>query len=76
MKVEGEAAKMLVAGMCSGMASNKERDMRKNGLECPECSSELFDSEGGVIHLDPPRKRTRCRKCTYRGWREIETEPA
>ena len=71
MKLEGEAAKQFAMAMCKGMSSGHQ-DHRSNGQTCPECGSDLVDSEGGVIHLDPPRKRTRCNKCCYRGWRSIE----
>lgn len=67
MPLEGEAALALM----KGFRGRKRKYGQKNGLKCPECGEELVDPES-VIHLDPPRKRTKCTHCDYKGWREIE----
>lgn len=41
----------------------------KNGLACPVCGKEMFDTTPNMIHVShPPRKAIHCR-CGYRGWR-------
>lgn len=43
-----------------------------NGISCPDCGSELIDSEPGVLFLsDPPKKSIKCIKleCNYTGYR-------
>jgi len=41
----------------------------KNGIECPECESELFDSLPGVILMSaPPKKMVHC-NCGFRSYR-------
>lgn len=42
---------------------------------CPECASDLFYTEKGVIHLDPPRKRVKCAQCDYRGFLSVDSSP-
>ena len=37
-----------------------------NGIACPNCGSELFDS-GLTLTLNPPLHLTFCRHCTYKG---------
>ena len=41
-----------------------------NGIECPECESELVDT-GPDIELTsyPPRKTINCLRCQYTGYR-------
>jgi hypothetical protein len=73
-QIEGEAAKMLAMGLAKGMSSGTKNSLKSNGKDCPECKSPLYDTEGGVIHLDPPRKRVKCKKCTYKGFRSIDVE--
>ena len=71
VQLEGEAAKMMVSGMMSGMAGNKS-EVRRTNLKCPECDGDIVDTEGGVIQLFPARKRVACKACEYKGWRMYE----
>jgi len=41
-----------------------------NGLECPECGAELWDSNPMVtLTSSPPQKNVHCEKCDYIGYR-------
>lgn len=43
---------------------------KPNGIECPLCSSELFDTEPGVIYFtNPPKTKVGCSSCHYSGTR-------
>jgi hypothetical protein len=45
-----------------------------NGIACPKCGSELFDSQPNVILTSfPAQKNTKCsnEKCDYNGYRFI-----
>lgn len=47
--------------------SNKPRP---NGIECPKCKSELYDSAPRVMLTSyPPKKEVHCEKCDYHGYR-------
>ena len=55
---------------------NKERHIlysdkpRKNGIACPECGSELEDSDPhSTLASNPPQKNVNCTKCDYKGYR-------
>lgn len=59
---------------------NKERINRElnsnepvlNGIECPECSSELYDSSPMVtLSSYPAKKSIHCQRCSYRGYRLV-----
>jgi hypothetical protein len=40
----------------------------RNGLECPKCGAELYDSRPGVKLLsNPPQKNIACTECDYTG---------
>lgn len=42
----------------------------KNGIECPVCKEELFDSNPmQVLCSIPPQKNIHCEKCKYSGFR-------
>jgi len=42
-----------------------------NGIECPECGLELFDSEPALeLTSYPPKKTIHC-KCGFRGFRIV-----
>lgn len=46
-----------------------DRPMR-NGIACPECESELMDSNPSVtLTSHPPQKNTKCSVCEYTGYR-------
>ncbi len=41
-----------------------------NGIKCPECKRELWDSDPMVtLTSDPPQKNIHCPACGYRGYR-------
>lgn len=43
---------------------------RKNGIECPDCGEELFDScPMMTLTSNPPQKNIHCEKCDYSGYR-------
>ncbi len=45
-------------------------DVRPNGIECPECKAELWDSEPAMtLTSNPPKKTIHCPACGYRGYR-------
>jgi len=42
----------------------------KNGIACPECNSELMDSDPCVtLCSNPPKKRVKCSECDFVGFR-------
>lgn len=42
----------------------------KNGVACPECGSELYDSHPSVTLTSwPPQKTVHCENCEYKGYR-------
>lgn len=41
-----------------------------NGIKCPDCGKELWDSDPIVtLTSDPPQKNIHCLACGYRGYR-------
>ena len=42
-----------------------------NGIECPRCKSEMFDTDGRNVGSGPPQTRIHCKKCGYQGTRVI-----
>jgi C4-type Zn-finger protein len=41
-----------------------------NGIACPKCGAELYDSEPNVVLTsNPPQYMVACSKCDYRGTR-------
>lgn len=41
-----------------------------NGIKCPECGKELWDSRPMItLTTSPPRKDIHCPKCGYKGYR-------
>ena len=43
---------------------------QKNGIECPNCKSELLDTNPFItLTSDPPQKRVHCDECGYKGYR-------
>lgn len=46
------------------------RDPCPNGIACPECNSELWDSNPSMtLASNPPKKHIHCPDCDYRGYR-------
>ncbi len=42
----------------------------KNGIECPKCGEELFDSSPAITYTSiPPKKAIKCDNCNYTGYR-------
>jgi DNA-directed RNA polymerase subunit M/transcription elongation factor TFIIS len=42
----------------------------KNGIECPQCGEELFDTDSSVtLTTDPPQTRVNCTDCGFVGTR-------
>ena len=50
---------------------HQSRYMAKpNGIECPECKSELYDTNPAVTLMShPPKKDVHCEKCGFIGYR-------
>lgn len=43
---------------------------RKNGIACPNCGEELFDSDPMIVLTScPPQKNIHCKNCNFRGCR-------
>jgi hypothetical protein len=40
-----------------------------NGLACPKCNSELYDSDNSILTSMPAQKNVHCSKCDYKGYR-------
>lgn len=41
-----------------------------NGIACPKCGAELFDSELNMtLSSNPPQKHVRCSVCEFLGYR-------
>lgn len=41
-----------------------------NGIACPDCGAELFDtSPNCTLMSNPPKKDIHCPECKYRGYR-------
>ena len=48
----------------------KMKDPHPNGIACPECGKELWDSNPtAVLASNPPKKNVDCPECGYRGYR-------
>jgi transcription elongation factor Elf1 len=42
---------------------------KPNGIACPNCGEELFDTNSSVLTSNPLQKNIHCGKCGYRGYR-------
>ena len=43
-----------------------------NGIACPQCGAELWDSDACIILLsDPPQRNVRCPSCMHVGYRAV-----
>ena len=52
------------------LAHSRSGTPRPNGIACPQCSKELWDSSPlETLTSDPPQKRIHCPHCKYRGER-------
>ena len=47
------------------------RNPRKgNGIACPKCGAELFDSDTNMtLSISPPQKSVHCTACEFHGYR-------
>lgn len=44
-----------------------------NGIECPECGKEMYDtSPDSTLLKSPPQKGIACEACGYSGFRDAE----
>lgn len=52
---------------------NRVREFQQshpNGIACPECGEELWDSNPScTLTSNPPQKNIHCPNCNYRGFR-------
>lgn len=49
-------------------AYRKLGEPRLNGIACPNCAKELFDSSPSItLTTSPPQKHVHCSACDYRG---------
>jgi hypothetical protein len=47
-----------------------ETENPKNGIACPNCGTELIDSNPNLVLTSfPPQKNVRCDNCDYTGYR-------
>jgi len=47
-------------------------EARQNGIACPECGAELWDTYPPVVRVTEPLKtRIHCQECDYWGYRAI-----
>ena len=40
-----------------------------NGIECPKCGSELWDTDMVILTSYPPQKNVDCHSCGWTGYR-------
>ena len=51
-------------------ALRKLNEPHPNGIKCPECEGELWDSNPcRVLCSHPPKLNVHCPKCNYKGYR-------
>ena len=51
-------------------AARKMGEPHPNGIACPECNTELWDSSPlRVLTSNPPKKNIHCPGCKYSGYR-------
>lgn len=49
---------------------DKLHQPRPNGIACPQCGTELWDSNPMItLTSNPPQKNIHCPACGYRGYR-------
>ena len=42
---------------------------KPNGIACPECGAELYDSDSVILTSYPPKRNINCSECEYTGTR-------
>jgi C4-type Zn-finger protein len=61
---------ILTSNNTSYTATFPKNEPVKNGVPCPTCGEELFDSNPNIIYTShPAQKGVHCDKCNYRGYR-------
>ena len=46
------------------------QEPKRNGIECPDCNAELYDSSAGVVLASMPAQyNIHCGECSYSGYR-------
>lgn len=40
-----------------------------NGIACPNCGKELYDSDYYILTSNPPKKNIHCEECGFKGYR-------
>lgn len=49
---------------------NERNKPHPNGIECPSCKKELWDSNPNItLSSNPPQKNIHCPACGYNGYR-------
>lgn len=47
-----------------------KNEPKLNGIACPDCDNELYDSNPNMTLMsNPPKKSIHCEKCGYKGYR-------
>jgi len=42
---------------------------KRNGIACPKCGEELYDSDTMILTSYPAKKNIHCEACSYKGYR-------
>ena len=54
----------------SSHISMTDNSARLNGISCPNCNEEMYDTSPNVILTsNPPQKNIHCENCKYSGYR-------
>lgn len=73
MEKENQKKKLISIEDSNRMILEKNQKIgnlyQKNGVECPECGDELSDVNGVVLPTNPPKTKTYCESCGYKGSR-------
>jgi len=69
-KVKAMALKPLATFNAERAALIRRKPATHNGIECPVCQEQLFDTDLSVtLTTDPPQTRVHCNECNYTGTR-------
>ena len=56
--------------MSQSYFEGQEMEPKLNGLSCPDCDNELYDTNPSTTLMSkPPKKSVHCEKCGYKGYR-------
>ena len=54
----------------NSLTNNSPYELKLNGIACPNCGEELFDSQPDIILMtNPPKKHIECGNCGFEGYR-------